>query len=446
MFYQYRYPQLTDLPLFLKPPFDALPKQLDFMASEAAENLYSGAVRAGKSRALMEKLYQIATVYPGIRIGVFRKVRSTIMETTLRTLLVDVLGWPSVEDDQGGIIKAWRKSELKLVFHNSSEVIFFGMDKLTKIGSLELGAAFLDEVHEFDESDWNMIQTRLSQPVMDKQQMFAACNPASPSHWLYEKFFKTDDPELFVISTNSYENPFLGDEYIARLNRMSGLMKRRLVDGEWIGFAGIIYDCYDQEKHIVEEVPADQSHYINFRSIDFGGHNPHVCQWWRYDPISKHLYLYREVYYSGISIEDFCRMILENQPDGENIRYSVSDHDASERMYLAKHGIPTIAAIKDVRRGLQDTYEKIANHEIFFYREALVETDWKLKDDSGAIRRKRPQSTLEELTAYEWAISADNAKDQPVKKDDHGMDAMRYAVESIIYQQRPSAWTRIQGV
>ena len=59
MFYQYRYPQLTDLPLFLKPHFDALPKQLDFMASEAAENLYSGAVRAGKSRALMEKLYQL---------------------------------------------------------------------------------------------------------------------------------------------------------------------------------------------------------------------------------------------------------------------------------------------------------------------------------------------------------------------------------------------------
>ena len=139
-------------------------------------------------------------------------------------------------------------------------------------------------------------------------------------------------------------------------------------------------------------------------------------------------------------------MILENQPENENIRYSVSDHDASERMYLAKHGIPTIAAIKDVRRGLQDTYEKMANDEIFFYREALVETDWKLNDDSGAIRRKRPQSTLEELTGYEWAISADNAKDQPVKKDDHGMDAMRYAVESIIYQQRPSAWTRIQGV
>lgn len=444
--FNYRFPQTQHLPSLLKPYFNALPKQQEFMGSEKAENLYSGAVRAGKSRALMEKLYQIAIEHSGIRCGVFRKVRSTLAETTLRTLLVDVIGWGSIEDtEDSGIVKTYRKSDMKLILQNGSEIIFFGMDKETKIGSLELGAAFLDEVHEFEESDWNMIQTRLSQPLVSKPQMFAACNPASPTHWLYEKFFRSPTDETFSVTTNSYENPYLGDEYIARLNRMSGIMKRRLVDGEWVGYAGVIYNCFDPDKHLIDK-PFTGEH-INFRCLDFGGLNPYVCQWWRYYPETKRMVLYREVYFSDISIEDFCRMIHEHQPKEEPINFTVSDHDASDRIFLAKHGIKTLSAIKDVRRGVQDTYEKIANDEIFFVRDTVVELDWKLKDDSGAIKRKRPQSTVEELSGYEWATSGDTAKDQPVKRDDHGMDAMRYAVEAIIHgQNKKPTWSYLRGV
>jgi phage terminase large subunit len=420
----------------------ALPKQRDFMQSHAAENLYSGAVRAGKSRALMEKCYQEAIDTAGIRLGIFRKVRATLYETTIRTFACDVLGWPSIDDPQSGIVKRWRKSELKATLYNGSELIFLGMDKNSKIGSLELGGAFVDEAHELEVDDWNMIQTRLSQPVVEKQRMWAACNPASPMHWLYEKFFRNQGEDVFCVTTNSFENPHLGEEYIARLKRMTGNFYRRMALGEWVAFSGLIFDCFDADTHVINQVE-DSAGAYNLRSIDFGGLNPHVCQWWRVYPDGK-MVLYRELYHSNISVREFADKIHQHQSPQEEIQYTISDHDVSDRLTLAENNIQTRPALKDVKLGLERTYEKMANGELFFYRQALVEEDWQLKDDTGAVNRMRPQSTLEELGSYEWQVSAGVAKDQPVKKDDHGMDAMRYAVQSLYQPQ--ARWSHIRGV
>jgi PBSX family phage terminase large subunit len=437
-----RFPDLKVAPTANKPYFAALPKQREFMQSHAAENLYSGAVRAGKSRALMEKCYQEAVSYPGIRLGVFRKVRATLYETTIRTFACDVLGWGSIDDPQSGIVKRWRKSELKATLYNGSEIIFLGMDKNSKIGSLELGGAFVDEAHELEVDDWNMIQTRLSQPVVAKQRMWAACNPASPMHWLYEKFFRNQGEDVFCVTTNSFENPHLGEEYIARLTRMTGNFYRRMALGEWVAFSGLIFDCFDADTHVVAQVE-ETAGAVNIRSIDFGGLNPHVCQWWRVYPDGK-MVLYRELYHSNISIREFADKIHQHQPPNEQIQYTVSDHDVSDRLTLAENNIQTRPALKDVKQGLERTYEKMANGELFFYAEALVEEDWQLKDDTGAVNRIRPKSTLEELGSYEWHVSAGVAKDQPVKKDDHGMDAMRYAVQSLYQPQ--ARWSHIRGI
>src|SRR5690606_39356142 len=60
---------------------------------------------------------------------------------------------------------------------------------------------------------------------------------------------------------------------------------------------------------------------------------------------------------------------------------------------------------------------------LFFVRGALVERDPELE---GA---RRPTCTVEEIPGYIWSRSRDGReKDQPVKADDHGMDAMRYMV------------------
>jgi phage terminase large subunit len=62
---------------------------------------------------------------------------------------------------------------------------------------------------------------------------------------------------------------------------------------------------------------------------------------------------------------------------------------------------------------------------LFIMRDALVERDQELEE------AKKPMSTVDEITGYVWAVkpgAAGGLKEQPVKENDHGCDAMRYMV------------------
>ncbi len=72
-------------------------------------------------------------------------------------------------------------------------------------------------------------------------------------------------------------------------------------------------------------------------------------------------------------------------------------------------------------------------------RDALVERDVALEE------AKKPTCTEEEVGGYVWAPGVDGRplKEEPLKMDDHGCDAMRYAVAEIDLAARPRV--RIMG-
>ena len=430
------------------------------MQAKAPVAILSGAVRAGKSRPLVESALQDALRYPKGRFAIVRETRSSLRETTLRSFLVDANGWNSVDDPSGsyGLIRDWRKSEYKATLQNGSEILFFGLDKAagsdfsTKIGSMELSRIYIDEAIEVGRSNLRMLRTRLSyQPNGCTPQIKIATNPGNPQHWIYQDFIKPiigarsiedldylEKDNIFVGFMRTLENPYLSSEYIAEMVAMEGTpFYKRMVLGLWIAYLGMIYDCFDEAVHVVDEVPEVSHGAFNIRSIDFGGSNPFVCQWWRYFPIDHpkyphHLYNYREIYYSNISAGDFAEMIKKHQPVDEEIEYSISDHDVSDRLTLRKAGIPTRNAKKDIKLGLEEVYKRFKHATIYLKRGAIVERDPSLIEEEGRIKRTRPQTTLEEIPSYEWALTSNEiAKDEPVKKDDHGCDAMRYAAMSV---------------
>ena len=67
---------------------------------------------------------------------------------------------------------------------------------------------------------------------------------------------------------------------------------------------------------------------------------------------------------------------------------------------------------------------------IFIMRGCTVERDPDLDD------AKKPASTYEEVSGYVWASGKHN--EEPLKENDHGMDAMRYIVSQIDLVGRPS--------
>jgi len=150
------------------------------------------------------------------------------------------------------------------------------------------------------------------------------------------------------------------------------------------------------------------------------------------------LYLYRELYQTRRLVEDLTPEIIRLS-DGEYIEMTVADHDAEDRATMAKHGVDTVAAVKDVSPGIQAVKARMKAQEdkkprIFFVRGALVEPDPLLESE------KKPLCTIDEIPGYAWQKTPDGKpnKEQPVKMNDHGCDPMRYLVYKLDQQYDPS--------
>jgi phage terminase large subunit-like protein len=213
-------------------------QQRQFFDSTAPELLYSGAFGAGKSRILCEKAYHLGLRYPGVPIGIFRKVRASLAATTARTFFRDVVPLGSVV--RKNVTEGWYE------LANGARFWLLGLDAdpttgvPSKVGSLDLALAFVDEAVELDEADWMMLSGRLRWPDVPFTQIAGATNPADPKHWLIRRFREGGDRVLLQASTT--DNRFLPANYLERIAGFTGIYRERYVKGEWIAISGGLFD------------------------------------------------------------------------------------------------------------------------------------------------------------------------------------------------------------
>lgn len=244
-------------------PSFASPEQEAFFDSEAREVLYSGWMGAGKSRILCEKAWWIADNYPGCTVGVFRKVAASLPATTMRTFLRDVAAPRAHRIAKRNMSENWWDLD------NGSRIYFLGLDPdpitgvPSKIGSLDLAWAGVDEAVECNEGDWMMLLGRLRDPRVPFHQIAAATNPAHPKHWLLLRFL-SDDPERVLLRAS--ENRFLPADYQAILDSLPDTaIGRRLGKGEWAAAEGAIWRVLDWQ---VKEADAPAARTV--AGIDWG--------------------------------------------------------------------------------------------------------------------------------------------------------------------------------
>lgn len=222
-------------------PRFASEEQRAFLHSQAREVLYSGWMGAGKSRILCEKAWHLAKLYPGITVGVFRKVAASLPATTLRTFLRDVV--------EPHLIAKRNLTEGWYELLNGSRIYFLGLDPdpatgvPSKIGSLELAWAGVDEAVEVTEGDWMMILGRLRDPRIPYHQIAAATNPAHPKHWLLLRFTSGVEGTVMLRASG---NRFLPPDYQGILDSLpDNAIGRRLAKGEWAAVEGTIWRMQD---------------------------------------------------------------------------------------------------------------------------------------------------------------------------------------------------------
>lgn len=472
--------------------------QFRFWTSPAPELLFSSAYGKGKSRVLCEKAHWLASTYPRSNLVLARKLRAHMGNTTLRTLLDEVISplqrdtcW-KISSDGGSV----------LLYPNGSRITAIGLDNPGRARSGAFSGAFIDQAEELDEEEWNAISGRLRLPVGPYRQLAAVCNPDDPSHFLFKRFrpdlgtrricSEADEklPDGSVVPkgtlraecilsgpTDNYDN--LPYDYMLRLGRLSGKYKERYVEGRWVAYEGMIYDCFDPWAHVIEK-PADWERWggypppswPRYRGIDFGYVNPFVCLWLTRSPEGT-FYVYRELYYSQRTVrqhadqikraelaelqglQEACGRLSLPIPRRLAINLTVADHDREDMATLEECGIVADAAIKEREPGIQTVYELLQPSEgmgpgilsggeitqgpvdlrarLYIVKDCQVEIDpvlennhlpTKLADEMPAYRR-RPDIKTTSIGRQR------NPIEEPQDRNDHACDALRYVLHTL---------------
>ena len=434
---------------------------VDAFRYKGPELLYAGPAGTGKSKCLLEKLHAVALKYPGMRGLIVRKTLASLGSTALVTYEEHV----AKEHLANGEVSWFGGSAKEAAcyrYKNGSRIVVGGMDKSMKIMSSEYDLVYVQEATELTEEDWEAITTRLRNGKVPYQQIIADANPDVPTHWLK---MRCDTGKTHYIRSRHEDNPILfeqnpdgttggltevGKNYIAKLDALTGVRYQRLRKGIWCAAEGLVYEEFDPNIHVHKRIAEPPVSWTRYVTVDFGYTNPMVVQFWAVDEDGR-LWLYRELYATKTTVEDMAPKIKEamNLKKAPRPRMIICDHDAEGRAVLEKHlGMSTKAAKKSVEDGIQAVKMRMrvsdadGKPRIFLCQDAVI------KKDQDLLDRKKPTSTLEEVVGYIWDRGTTKAqldgkppKEQPVKEDDHGMDAMRYMVAELDLRARPRVRT-----
>jgi len=402
------------------------------ITSREPEICLEGPAGTGKSVSILWKIHRAAQRYPGMRALIVRQSRESMSQSTLVTFESHTLSPAWYNTLARGMQRRVRQSYR---YPNGSEVVCGGLDKPSKVMSTEYDLIYINEARETTEEAYEDLSSRLRNGRMPYQQLLSDTNPDAPTHWIKRR---ANAGKLELLPTRHEDNPRYfrdgewtaeGRRYLDRLERLTGVRFLRLRRGIWAGAEGQIYDEWDDAVHLADsfDIPAEWPRY---RSIDFGFTNPFVCHWWAVDPDGR-AYLYRELYGTGRIVSDWARDI-ERYSAGERIEWTVADHDAEDRATLDAAGIRSFPAHKAVKPGIEAVQKRLRKQadgkpRLFIMKNCTVDRDSRL------IEAKKPASTAEEMGGYIWAPPLANRapKEEPLKINDHGNDAMRYFVAEL---------------
>lgn len=181
---------------------------------------------------------------------------------------------------------------------------------------------------------------------------------------------------------------------------------------------GIIYDMFDEAKHVVRGIVNVEQGDRYYVSCDYGTQNATVFLLWSRNEAGKWV-CSREYYYSGKSTgtqktdteyaDDSAVWLAGIWPEKVVIDPSAASFIAE----LKKRGYSIRKAKNDVLDGIRFV-ASLLNSEAILIHESC-------------------ENTKKEFASYIWDVkAAEHGEDRPVKQFDHCMDALRYMCYTVI--------------
>ncbi len=416
-----------------------LPKQQAFLNASLdpkgpAYILYAGGVGSGKTligcvtiltMAVLESGdYLIARLYnPELKITTYK----AFLEICPKELIIE----HRVADQ---IVR------IKSADGGVANVIFRGMEEPGKHRSLNLNAVYLDEASQISEEAFTLLQSRLRGRAFRK--IIATTNPNGHS-WLYRYWVKKDfgnekaKANFLSIQAPSTENVHLPDGYVdSMLNSWSEDRIKREVMGSWDAFQGQVYTEFERSKHVVKPF-AIPKEWTRFVGLDHGYRNP-ACAIWCAMDYDGVCYAYREFYQSEWTIKE---IVKGNEQIGPGLT-ELSRNEKLEGIWVDPSTKADRGKESDFTTYLEYLPKDLslipANNQVAPGIDRVKEL-FKDFDAQGTPRLQifdTCVNLIEQLSSYKYEEltpgqeMAKNMKESPVKKDDHAVDALRYAIMS----------------
>lgn len=304
--------------------------------------------------------------------------------------------------------------------------IFGGRDESSQdlIQGITLAGIFFDEVALMPESFVNQGTGRCS---VDGSKYWFNCNPDGPLHWFKVNWIdKAKEKNLIYLHFTMDDNLSLAEKIKQRYRNMYiGVFFKRFIQGLWVMASGAIFDMWTSGNEVTEDkLPIDLK--VNARryiAIDYGTTNPMVFLD-IYDD-GDIIWMPREYYYDSKEKQvqktdkQYADDLVEFVNEGPFPRYIILDPSAASfKAELRSRGLRVKDADNEVSDGIRMTATMIAQK--------------KIKAVSEKCKR-----TIGDITSYIWdEKAAERGEEKPVKQNDHGADALRYFVKTIIKPRR----------
>lgn len=359
--------------------------------------------------------------YPQANLLVIRKTGRTIKDSVYTQLkwAVHRLGVDAFFD--------FKLSPLEVVYKPTGQKIYFrGLDDPLKVTSITVDTGclcwmWIEEAYEvMKQDDFEVLNESIRGEVPEGlfKQITLTFNPWNEKHWIKARFFDVkDDPDILAITTNYLCNEWLDEADKRVFERMKTQNPRRYAVaglGNWGIVDGLVYENWKEEAFDIEKVKKIPG-VVSCFGMDFGYTNdPSTLFCGLYDKENKRLYVFDELYEKGLSNRRIYERVLEMGYLKEKIIADSAEPKSIDE--LKGYGM----RVKGARKGKDSVLNGI---------------QW--IQDLEIIIHPRCVNFLTEISNYTWDKDKfGNKLNEPIDDFNHILDAMRYALEPFIKEQK----------
>lgn len=310
----------------------------------------------------------------------------------------------------------FNKAEMVFEMYGGGNAFFrTATDPDSIVGITNVRFIWGDEAGLYSLYFWENMQARAA---FKKAQI---CLTTSPYvlNWVYKELIRpkmkdeTARLDVELVRARSDENPYFPADYYQEKKRtMDPRRFDMMFGGEWNKSQGLVYDCFDEELHVVQGIPLPPGTEV-VAGVDWGTTHPFVIHVRAILP-SGEQYQIAEHYETGLTITSMKAIAKRLQALHDIKRFYCDPSEPGYIMEFNMDGLTAVGAENDIRLGIDRHYALLKEGRFKMFKglcsNSIMEYEtYRYPDNDDEVN---PNKDLNERT--------------PVKQDDHAMDSARY--------------------